>query len=114
MDDLITLDGYHRVQSPNTPNEYELVNASQTLRGYKARAVAGGTLAVRAYPDRANGKPGAYSFGTNTPASPRYGFKDRKPVVREVRWRLDMEGVHCDKDDNGDEFAYIRITWVER
>lgn len=109
----MTLEAYHRSPHPENPNEFNQVRQSNSVRGYEAKVLAWG-LCVQAYPYLANGKPDAYSFGTDVPAKVSYGFRDRKPIIREVRWDLEIEGVNEDRDDQGREFAYILTTWVER
>ncbi|WP_143516878.1 hypothetical protein [Pseudooceanicola antarcticus] len=92
----------------HNPDEIQLVKTSMEVWGGEARVLAGG-VAVQAYPGKAD-RQHAYSFGTLVEPKPKFGFRGKQRVVREVFWTLDMEGV---EERLGGDFAAIPIEWFE-
>lgn len=103
-------DVFHRVLLRHNQDEYEKVEASGEIWGREARVLAGG-LCVQAYPGLHEPGTPAYSFGCDITPKSKFGFRNGRPVVREVYWTLDMPGV---KSREGGKFAAIPILWCRR
>lgn len=106
MQDRI-LTEYHRFIGPHNPDERAQVRASLEVWGARGRH---GEVAVRAYPGRKTTPHTGYSFGCEIPPKKNIGFRDKKPVVSFVYWRLGMPGVESRHDD---DYACIKIDWME-
>lgn len=103
-------DEFHRILLPHNRDEYEKVEASREIWGREARVLAGG-VCVQAYPGPHEPGSSAYSFGCAIMPKSKFGFRNGRPVLREVYWTPDMPGVE-EREDG--KFAAIPILWCRR